>query len=90
MPEPGTTPTTPEKPGFQPGTPTPEDPRQNEPIHDPPVDPEHDDVERVNPVRQAGVNEAANEAALRAARRHEMQRMRTSVRHRSGGFDLQR
>ena len=50
MPEPRTTP---EKPAFQPGTPTPEDPRQHEPIHDPPVDPEHDDVERVNPVRQA-------------------------------------
>ena len=26
----------------QPTTPTPEDPRQKEPIHDPPVDPEHD------------------------------------------------
>jgi hypothetical protein len=49
MPEPSTTPnprTTPsehDKPVFQPGnpgTPTPEDPRQNEPIQDPPVDPE--------------------------------------------------
>ena len=41
-------------PTPHPNTPTPEDPRQNEPIRDPPVDPEHDDVERLNPVRQAG------------------------------------
>jgi hypothetical protein len=88
MPEPTTTPKERDKPAFQPGTPTPEDPRQNEPIHDPPVDPEHDDVERENPVRQGEA--AANEAALRAARRHVMQRMRTGVRERSGGFDLQR
>lgn len=53
MPDPRTTPGEREQPGFRPGTPTPEDPRQNEPIHDPPVDPEHDDVERVKPVRQA-------------------------------------
>ena len=52
MPDPRTTPGEREKPGFQPGTPTPEDPRQNEPIHDPPVDPEHDDVERA-PARHA-------------------------------------
>jgi hypothetical protein len=51
MPEPRTTSdpqTTPgghDKPVFQPGspgTPTPEDPRQNQPIQDPPVDPEQD------------------------------------------------
>jgi len=53
MPAPRTTPKERDKPAFQPGTPTPEDPRQNEPIHDPPVDPEHDDVERENPVRRA-------------------------------------
>lgn len=52
MPEPRTTPKEREKPTSQPGTPTPEDPRQNEPIHDPPVDPEHDDVERLKPGRQ--------------------------------------
>ena len=53
MPDPRTNPNEREKPAFQPGTPTPEDPRQNEPIHDPPVDPEHDDIERTNPTRQA-------------------------------------
>jgi hypothetical protein len=89
MPEPQTTPKEPGKPGFHPGQPTPEDPRQREPIHDPPIDPEHDDVERVNPVRQGEA--AANEAALRAARRHEMQRQtRAGARGRSGGLDLQR
>lgn len=89
MPEPRTTPKERDKPAFQPGTPTPEDPRENEPIQDPPIDPEHDDVERVNPVRQG--EQAANEAALQAAHRHEMQRlMRGSGRGRSGGFDLQR
>lgn len=43
MPGPNTTPNEHDKPVFQPttpGTPTPEDPRQNEPIQDPPVDPE--------------------------------------------------
>jgi hypothetical protein len=68
MPEPHTTPQEHDKPAFQPGAPTPEDPRQNEPIQDPPMDPEHDDVERINPVRQA------NNAALAAARRHELRR----------------
>ena len=56
MPEPKTTPREHDKPVFQPvtpGQPTPEDPRQNEPIHDPPVDPEHDDMERETPVRRA-------------------------------------
>lgn len=53
MPDPRTNPKEREKPAFQPGTPTPEDPRQNEPIHDPPIDPEHDDVERIKPTRQA-------------------------------------
>jgi hypothetical protein len=56
MPEPKTTPREHDKPVFQPvtpGEPTPEDPRQNERIHDPPVDPEHDDVERQDPVRRA-------------------------------------
>jgi hypothetical protein len=45
MPEPRTTPNEHDKPVFQPttpGVPTPEDPRQREPIKDPPVDPEHD------------------------------------------------
>jgi hypothetical protein len=48
-------PTTPPRQGEtpRPSGPTPEDPRQREPIHDPPVDPEHDEVERENPVRQA-------------------------------------
>lgn len=78
MPEPRTTPKEHDKPVFQPGKPTPEDPRQQEPIHDPPMDPEHDDLERLNPTRQAEV--AANEAALQAARRHELQRMRTGAR----------
>ncbi|HEU4627087.1 MAG TPA: hypothetical protein VFS52_20160 [Steroidobacteraceae bacterium] len=56
MPEPRTPPNEHDKPVFQPttpGAPTPEDPRQNEPIHDPPVDPEHDETERQNPVRRA-------------------------------------
>ena len=74
MPEPRTTPKEHDKPAFQPGTPTPEDPREHEPIHDPPIDPEHDDVERVNPVRQGEGEAAADEAALRAARHHELQR----------------
>jgi hypothetical protein len=45
MPGPSTTPNEHDKPVFQPvtpGTPTPEDPRQREPIQDPPVDPEQD------------------------------------------------
>jgi hypothetical protein len=49
MPEPRTTPQEHDKPVFQPTTPsppTPEDPREREPIQDPPVDPEHDGVER--------------------------------------------
>lgn len=37
----------------QPSTPMPEDPREREPIHDPPVDPEHD-IEQDDRVRQAG------------------------------------
>jgi hypothetical protein len=47
-------PTTPgtAQPNPPPSTPTPEDPRQREPIHDPPVNPEHD-VERETPTRQA-------------------------------------
>jgi hypothetical protein len=55
-PTPRTTPNEHDKPVFQPGdgTPTPEDPRQREPMRDPPVDPEHDEFERQNPVRQAG------------------------------------
>jgi hypothetical protein len=39
------------QPNPPPSTPTPEDPRQREPIHDPPVNPEHDAGE--TPVRQA-------------------------------------
>ena len=59
MPEPRTTPNEHDKPVFQPTTPTgptPEDPRQREPIHDPPVDPEQDS-EREQPVRQARSDE---------------------------------
>jgi hypothetical protein len=40
-------------PVFQPGMPTPEDPRQESPMRDPPVDPEHD-VDEKPPVKQAG------------------------------------
>jgi hypothetical protein len=47
-----------------PPLPTPEDPRQNEPIHDPPVDPEHD-IERPEPVRQAGRANTARGANVR-------------------------
>ena len=53
MPEPQTTPNEHDKPVFQPGKPTPEDPRQNTPVEDPPVHPEHDDVERVSGGQQA-------------------------------------
>ena len=56
MPGPQTTPNEHDKPVFQPTTPpsgpTPEDPRQREPIHDPPVDPEHDPMG--NEPREAG------------------------------------
>jgi hypothetical protein len=47
-------PTTPgtAQPNPPPSTPTPEDPREREPIHDPPVNPEHD-IEQETPVRQA-------------------------------------
>ena len=38
--------------GADPATPTPEDPREKEPIRDPPVDPEHD-IDQEEPVRQA-------------------------------------
>lgn len=37
----------------QPGKPTPEDPRKDAPIKDPPVDPEHD-IDEPEPVREAG------------------------------------
>jgi hypothetical protein len=37
---------------VNPSTPTPEDPREKEPIHDPPVDPERD-IGQDEPVRQA-------------------------------------
>lgn len=37
------------QPNPAPGTPTPEDPRQREPIHDPPVNPEHDVEAGVEP-----------------------------------------
>jgi len=43
------------EPGRQagkPSTPMPGDPRENEPMHDPPVNPEHD-IEQEEPVRQA-------------------------------------
>jgi hypothetical protein len=55
MPNPSTTPNEHDKPVFQPTTPTgptPEDPRQREPIHDPPVQPEGDDPMEKEP-RQA-------------------------------------
>jgi hypothetical protein len=44
-PKPRTTPNEHDKPVFQPttpGKPTPEDPREHEPMRDPPVHPEHD------------------------------------------------
>ncbi len=53
MSRPKTSANTPGQPGHVPGQPTPEDPRQNEPIRDPPLDPERDDVERLSPERRA-------------------------------------
>jgi hypothetical protein len=43
----------------KPSTPTPEDPRQREPIQDPPVNLEHD-IEQDEPVRQAEGEAAAD------------------------------
>jgi hypothetical protein len=40
-------------PDPRPGKPTPEDPRNDTPIKDPPVNPEHD-VDEPEPVREAG------------------------------------
>ena len=60
MPEPGTTPQEHDKPVFQPttpGAPTPEDPRRAMPIQDPPVDPEHDGVQRQAQSRGNGEND---------------------------------
>jgi hypothetical protein len=45
MPEPHTNPNEHDVPTFQPGRPTPEDPRKEAPMKDPPVHPEHD-IER--------------------------------------------
>ena len=53
MPESQTTPKEHDVPTFQPGRPTPEDPRKESPMKDPPVNPEHD-IEHAPPVRQAG------------------------------------
>jgi hypothetical protein len=44
-----------------PKTPTPEDPREHEPMRDPPIYPEHDDGE--GEVRQARGKKAANPTA---------------------------
>ncbi len=52
MAEPHTTPGERDVPVFQPGKPTPDDPRKEAPIKDPPVNPDHD-VEEPEPVRQA-------------------------------------
>jgi hypothetical protein len=52
MPEPQTTPKEHDVPVFQPGQPTPDDPRKDSPMRDPPVDPEHD-IDDTPPVRQA-------------------------------------
>ena len=51
MPEPHTTPNEHDVPVFQPGQPTPDDPRKDSPVQDPPLHPEHD-IERAP--RQAG------------------------------------
>ena len=40
------------EPNTTPGKPTPEDPRQDAPIKDPPVHPEHD-IEEPKPTRRA-------------------------------------
>ena len=45
MPEPHTTPKEHDVPVVQPGQPTPDDPRQESPMKDPPVHPDHD-IER--------------------------------------------
>jgi hypothetical protein len=45
MPTPHTTPNEHDVPTFQPGQPTPDDPRKDAPMEDPPIDPEHD-IER--------------------------------------------
>jgi hypothetical protein len=59
MPEPRTTPREHDVPVFQPGRPTPEDPRKESPMKDPPVNPEHDgDVDNDPPVRQAQTQES--------------------------------
>ncbi len=52
MTQPHTTPGEHDVPIFQPGKPTPDDPRKEAPIKDPPVDPDRD-VEEPEPVRQA-------------------------------------
>ena len=53
MPEPSTTPKEHDVPVFQPGQPTPDDPRKDSPMRDPPVDPDHD-IDDTPPVRRAG------------------------------------
>jgi hypothetical protein len=53
MPDPRTNPKEHDVPTFQPGRPTPDDPRKEAPMKDPPVNPEQDAPEA--PVRQADV-----------------------------------
>jgi hypothetical protein len=59
MPDPRTNPKEHDVPTFQPGRPTPEDPRKEAPMKDPPVNPEHDGPGA--PVRQG--DDAGGEAA---------------------------
>jgi hypothetical protein len=70
VPEPRTTPQEHDKPAFEPrtpGSPTPDDPREHEPIHDPPVDPEHDESERRNPQQASGDDTRTGGGTGRAA-----------------------
>lgn len=53
MPEPHTTPNEHDVPTFQPGRPTPEDPRKEAPMKDPPVHEEHD-IERAPRTAESG------------------------------------
>jgi len=52
MEQPHTTPNEHDVPVFQPGQPTPDDPRKDSPMRDPPANPEHD-IDEPEPVRQA-------------------------------------
>jgi hypothetical protein len=55
MPDPRTTPNEHDVPVVDPGKPTPDDPRKEAPMRDPPVNPPHDGPNA--PVRQANANE---------------------------------